>query len=109
LRRILEYFGRRSRYPGDQVSVDPDAHPLFDVAELGHIGYLLNALREREDIAEAGNNTLGHPQWTLTIKGWERLAPRFAPGGVPGTVFVAMAFTPDMDAAFDEAIHPAIT
>lgn len=109
LRRVLDYLGKRSRVPGDIISIDPDAYPLFDVAEAGHMGFLLEALVERGDIrlAERKNN-LGHPQWIVTMRGWERLTPSLTPGGIPGTVFVAMAFTDDMNAAFDAAIRPAV-
>ena len=43
----------------------------------------------------------------VTVTGWERLSPP-APGGTPGTVFVAMAQQVDMNAAYDEGIEPAV-
>jgi hypothetical protein len=58
LRRILEYLGSRSRYPGDEVAIDSDAHPLFDVAERDHMRFLLNALLKRGDIATPEENQL---------------------------------------------------
>jgi hypothetical protein len=108
LRRVLEHLGACSTNPGDMVSLDLDAYPLFDVAASGHMLFLLESLAESEVIRRAGpTNQLGHPQWIVTVKGWERLAP-LMPGGTPGTVFVAMAFTGDMNAAYDNAIRPAV-
>ncbi len=107
LRKVLEYLGSRSSFPGDVVAVDPDAHPLFDVVQSGHLGFLLDTLVARGHVRRIGQTALGHPTWMVTAEGLEQLAPS-GTGGTPGNVFVAMAFEADMNAAYDAAIHPAV-
>jgi hypothetical protein len=80
---------------------------LFDVAEESHLGFLLDTLLEKGDIRRSPGYGVQPEAWILTASGWDRLSPS-DPGGVLGTVFVAMAFEPDMDAAFDAAIQPAV-
>jgi|SRR6185503_11108928 len=107
LRLVLEYLASRSQFPGDTVGVGPDDYPLFDVAQNTHVMFLLETLEARVDLRRVANNNLGHPQYVITAAGWDRLTPATT-GGVPGTVFVAHAFSDDMQAAFDAAIQPAI-
>src|SRR5436190_2213313 len=107
LRKVLEYLGRQSGFPGDVVSVGPDDYPLFDVAQSGHLGFLLETLDEQREIRRIGQNSLGHPTWTVTVTGWKGLTPSVS-GGTLGTVFVAMALLDDMDVAYDAGIRPAV-
>jgi nucleoside 2-deoxyribosyltransferase len=99
---MLEYLGRTSKRPGDKVSLTPSIYPLFDAQESGELTYLLETLAERGDILRVDG-----ARWILKAAGWERLDP-LSPGGVSGTCFVAMAFAPELDPAFDDGIRPAV-
>jgi nucleoside 2-deoxyribosyltransferase len=43
----------------------------------------------------------------LTVDGWNSLDP-IAVGGIPGRVFVAMSFNPELDSVYEDAIQMAI-
>ena len=58
LRRILEHLATLSKFPGDVVCVDADAHPLFDVAESGRRYSCSTALHDSGFIQRAGENKL---------------------------------------------------
>ena len=45
---------------------------------------------------------------TLTVEGWKYVQPLLQPGGIPGQCFVAMWFSDETRAAYDEGIKPAI-
>jgi nucleoside 2-deoxyribosyltransferase len=101
LRRALEYLARRSRRPGDKVEIEHDIWPMFDAVESGEVTYLLTTLTEQGYIVDATGS-----RWQITAKSWEHLEPT-APGGIPGTCFVAMSFDPALDPAYDLGIRPA--
>jgi hypothetical protein len=65
---------------------------------------LLGIMRDEGLLAPAAH--LQDTDYVLTWKAWEALEP--VHGSVTGTVFVAMAFRPDVDPIYDEAIKPAI-
>src|SRR5690606_9512644 len=102
LRRVLDYLANRSTRPGDKVEIEHDIWPMFDAVDSGEVTYLLNTLAERGHIVETTGS-----RWQVTAKGWEALEPA-APGGVPGSCFVAMSFDPALNSAFDSGIRPAV-
>jgi hypothetical protein len=99
---VLEYLAKQSTQPGAAVSIGPDDFVLFDAADSQEIGFLLDSLIEQKAITRASSQGL-----VVTASGWERLMPSSV-GGVPGTCFVAMAFDPTLDDAYEAGIKKAI-
>jgi len=48
-------------------------------------------------------------QLALTFDGWNQVQPLARPGGIPGRCFVAMWFTPETSAAYEQGIEPAVS
>jgi hypothetical protein len=102
LETLLRLIGQRSDGLGRTVSIDPDDFVLLDAADVNEMSYLLDALVEQDAVRQRV-----HLGYVVTPKGWERLAP-IAPGGTPGTCFVAMSFDPSLNPAFSDGIFPAV-
>jgi hypothetical protein len=104
LDRLLRYYAGAAPTPGSTF-VRHSAHadyPLFDAFDVEEVEYLGTVL------AEEGLITARDDDWTLTPKGWASLSP-VSPGGTPGTCFVAMAFDPSMDEAYESGIKPSVS
>jgi hypothetical protein len=106
LRRVLEHLQTRSPNPGHWVTWHAPDYPLFDCVNAQEYQYLGRTLEDQGDITTVAQEG-GAWRIVITAKGWERLQPS-APGGVPGAVFVAMAYADDLEAAYDAAIQPAV-
>jgi hypothetical protein len=100
---LLQLFAARSGTVGNSVSLKPDDLVLIDAANGSEMHFLTDALVEQDVLRQMGPSR----SFAVTPKGWERLAPTH-PGGQPGTCFIAMAFDPSLDDAYDNAIHPAV-
>jgi hypothetical protein len=101
---LLEVIHKRTVHPGTNVdfSVEDD-YPLLSAAAPAEALYYLRYLSERNLI----DGDVRGKRFTITVDGWDRLLP-IAPGGIPGTCFVAMSFDPVLDPIFDEGLRPAI-
>jgi Nucleoside 2-deoxyribosyltransferase len=53
----------------------------------------------------AGTNSV---HLTLSMKGWNQIQPLPRPGGIPGRCFVAMWFSEELRAAYEQGIKPAV-
>jgi hypothetical protein len=103
LRMVLEYLARNTKRPGDQVQPNwNDEYPLFDALNSDEILFFLETLESQGFIDGASPNLV-----RVTAKGWEQLEPNVA-GGEPGTCFLAMAFAPEMNEAYNSGFVPAI-
>ncbi len=102
---LLQLFSTRSTSAGKAVILSLDDFVVLDAADVEEMEFLIGTLVEQGAVRRRDSTgLLGH---IVTAKGWERLAPT-DPGGVPGTCFVAMAFDPSLDDAYEHGIKPAI-
>ena len=76
-------------------------YPLLDARDPTEAQYLLSYVL----ISGYVDGDTNSHDFTITMKGWDRLAPT---GGVPGTCFVAMSARADLDDAFDNGILKAV-
>lgn len=100
---LLRWYESKSPHAGAQVPLEGNLYPLIDAKNQNEVGFLNETLVEQGLLAPRG----AAGQFCVTAKGWERLYPS-APGGIPGTCFVAMSFAPELNPAFDEGIKPAV-
>ena len=103
--RLLEELARRSLFAGDWVDLEFLPTLVRLKCEVpGELAYLSDALIERGLIAR---NDGPRELLQVTAKGWETLVP-IGGAGVPGVCFVAMAFAPELNDAYDTGMLPAI-
>jgi hypothetical protein len=103
LRRVLEVVEGRTARAGETVTISGNLdYPLFHAQE-SEVPFLVATLIDKKLLdRKPGGGVF------LTADGWEQLEPSRG-GGVAGTCFVAMSFKSDLDAAYDQGIHPAVT
>ncbi len=101
-RTFLERVGDQSRgRAGARVKVDDELDwAVFGAQDKDEFYWLRSAL------AKQGLIDVGTDHLSLTPAGWETYRP--GRDGARGTCFVAMAFDPSLDAAFDRGIRPAV-
>jgi hypothetical protein len=104
LDRLLRYYAELSGSPGRRFALDEalQNYSLFAAYDTGEVQYLIDILKDQNAIKAV---TQGYAQ--LTRDGWRQLNPR-APGGTPGSCFVAMAFDPRLDGAYETGIAKAV-
>ena len=102
LRRLLKHMALQTQetHPGAKVQVTGKMYPLFDAAR-SEMGYLTDLLAKRGDVEREANSF-----FRITEQGWKRLEP-IAPGGEPGTCFVAMA-SDMVNRAYEPGIRAAV-
>ncbi|MBT4492466.1 MAG: hypothetical protein HOC70_04420 [Gammaproteobacteria bacterium] len=109
--RALE---RRSKFPGSLVQVTPGIdYPLAWASGEEEFLYLLRDLLSRRLVAvpEGGTKALREDvsfETLITPAGWEYLEKHRAVSAISDQVFVAMSFSPNLQAAWEDAIRPAI-
>jgi hypothetical protein len=102
LRRVLERAEELTTRAGEAVKIYQALdYPLFHALE-SEVPFLVKTLIDQELLEQKSD------AYVITAKGWEQLEPA-GRGGAPGTCFVAMSFKPELDAAYDEGIRPAVT
>ena len=99
---LLRWFEKHSDHPGAIVRRRGNLFALVDAQNEDEVGFLCGTLVKQGSIEQVGTD-----QYQITAKGWERLSPS-APGGDPGTCFVAMSFDKTLDLAYGEGILPAV-
>ena len=109
---LLQELGRQSIFPGDWVRLNW----LETLCRLkcqwpGEVAFLATALIHRGLVVKepGASPDLDNSSVPLQVtpEGWEALEPVLG-AGIPGVCFVAMSFTPDLQAAYDIGIQPAI-
>lgn len=106
MNHLLQEVARLSIFPGDWVHLDWFQTLARLKCEVpGETDYLSHALVDRGLLVRENDGP--HPPLQVTAKGWETLAP-IGGAGVPGLCFVAMAFAPGLNEAYDVGIRPAI-
>ena len=107
LDKLMRYFERRTQYPGEPVPVsDRSIFPLIGAQEPGEVRYFCEHARRIGYISGPIEGTFG--PFAITIAGWEYLDPSSSGSGVPGRVFVAMSFDPDMKPVYEDGLEPAL-
>lgn len=110
---LLRALERRTKFPGQRVTLTPHLdYPLAWASKEDEFLYLLRALIERALV----RRTDGPPEPTdsfefeveLTADGWNYLDQHARPSAVSDQVFVAMAFAPEMNTAWELGIRPAL-
>jgi hypothetical protein len=101
LAKLLEYLGKQSEFPGEQVKIETNDYPVCDARNRHELRYLVETLQQQGDVEFHPADDMA----TVTANGWAKLEPV---GGVPHACFVAMAFDPRMTSALDDGILPAI-
>jgi hypothetical protein len=105
-RMILEWIRARSSYFTQAAEIDPSLdYPLFDAVSGEECRALLEHLSARRLITTG--EYIEATGWQLTMAGWDFIEP-LTRGGIPGRCFVAMAFAPELDAAYLQGIKAAI-
>lgn len=107
LDKLLRYFTSRSTELGRGIVVKTfTLAPWCDGTD-GEALYLYHALVERGSLVQLETNPEGGI-CQVTPRGWEEIAPSTG-AGVPGTVFVAMSYNPELLEAYLRGIEPALT
>lgn len=102
-RRLLHLLADRSQFPGQLVAVDPQLdYPLVDAGSPQEFKWFLDHLIARA-LIEAKTGGV-----QLTLQGWEQVDPKASATGKLNYGFIAMAFDPSLDGAY-EASRAAIT
>ncbi len=106
---LLRLIAQRTGTPGQAWCVQKERdYPLiaaYNPAELQ--SYLLH-LEERGHLHHPQDISDGTTRCEITVSGWEALEPILTHDGIPGRCFIAMAFRPSLDTAYDEGIRAAI-
>lgn len=103
LEKFLRMIARRAQVMGEPAVYDyASDYPLVDAKNHSEFIFLANFLTDEGYITDGQNHG------ALTVKGLRAIEPTAGPGGIPGRCFVAMAFRPDTDEAFDLGVIPAV-
>lgn len=109
--RFLELIALGSEGPGDLIPFQtPEFRARLRCRTANEVEFLFHQLVGRgmltkQPFVEATGMPTGVT--ALTAKGWEAIEPA-AGLGLPGICFVAMSFSPELNAAFDDGIRPAV-
>jgi len=103
--KVLEVVKDRTPHPGAMVEIKSWIDfPLVDAINEDELNYLLGYVVKENNLE--GRHTAHIFEYRLTFKGWEHLKPMG--GGKPGRCFIAMAFHPSMDEAYQNGIDLAV-
>ena len=78
---------------------------LIDCYNADEFAWHINVLIEQGFLTRSGSASI---DLRLTVAGWKRVQPFPQSGGIPGQCFVAMWFSTETHAAYQEGIEPAI-
>ncbi|UFH96734.1 nucleoside 2-deoxyribosyltransferase [Bacillus toyonensis] len=110
LNESLINLGKLTKFPGNKVTIVGKDMPIFFVQSnnLEEMGYIIKQL-EQDELIEVQKSTDSPAYITVTVKGWNRIA-ELEKGREVDTkqAFVAMAFSPEMDGPYKNAITKAI-
>jgi hypothetical protein len=102
--KFLRMIERRTRQPGEDVIVNANSdYPLIDAVNNAPVYYFAKYWEDLGCIEQKGDHVA-----LLTVKGWDRLDPGSAGGGIPGRVFIAMSFDASLDGIYEHGIKAAI-
>jgi hypothetical protein len=102
---LLRWYEKQSTYAGAWVPADDfRMYPLVDARHPQEVAFLRETLVAQGLLIERPNKP--HYESRLSAEGWARLSP--AVGGEPGSCFIAMAFHPSLNDAFENGIVPAV-
>jgi hypothetical protein len=108
LEKLFQLLAKRCEVPGGQTRLMPPLdYPLISAKSWNEVYAYLGHLHD-SGLIELSRLADGHVDCEVTVPGWQRLDPSREAGGEPGTCFVAMWFTEEMENIYDVAIAPAI-
>jgi nucleoside 2-deoxyribosyltransferase len=105
--KLLIAIARKSRYPADRVSLDPDdSYPIGYCTNTRELKFYIEHLRVQRliDCEPAGEDLV----CIVLPEGWTAVESHRPSNLVSDKAFVAMWFDPSMRPAYDEGIEPAI-
>jgi hypothetical protein len=107
LNKLLRYLERRTEHPGAAVQIaDRWMFPLIDAKEPTEVRYFCEHAKRIGHIDGPTEGGLG--PFTITVRGWEYLDPSSSGAGIPGRVFVAMSFDPELKNVYEEGFRRAL-
>lgn len=109
---LLRNIARKSRFPGDDVTITPDRdYPLAWAENEEELIYYLNSLVERKFL----RTTQGHLEIhklinvvIITAAGWEFLEKNYKVAVISNQAFVAMSFSDELNSVWSNAIKKGI-
>jgi hypothetical protein len=104
--RALQNVARGAPRPGRTMPVSDEELYLFFAADVEELAFVLRALSSRGLIF--GFQSTLPAQIGLTADGWQRVSELEAPRIDSRQAFVAMAFAPELDAAWHEGFFKAV-
>ncbi len=103
---LLRNIEQKSKYPGDEVQIEPKIDVPFAWASgPQEFNYYLESLKKRGFLE---GTTISPPQYIITPRGWDYLEERAARIEEKTQVFVAMSFSKEMKPIWDKGLKPAI-
>jgi hypothetical protein len=111
IHELLRLIANHIEAPGRSWAICPKRdYPLITAADHAEVMTYLNHLQARELLIYKVQviESLESISCEITIPGWELIEPTIQPGGNPSRCFVAMWFSPDMAAAYQDGIEPAV-
>jgi hypothetical protein len=107
--RLLREAAKRSGRPhiGAPFSLTND-FTLIDCYSQEEFVWYIEWLKKQELVFQTSAGPTA-AQLTLSMEGWNRVQPLSRPGGIPGRCFVAMWFSDETRAAYEEGIELAVS
>ncbi len=106
--RLLREIAKRAVRPQGVATFSPQADfTLIDCYNNTEFAWYIESLGTQGLVAHAGGSTAVH-SLTLTVQGWKTVQPLPQSGGIPGQCFVAMWFSSETHAAYENGIKPAV-
>jgi hypothetical protein len=106
--RLLREIAKKAVRPQGVATFSPQTDfTLIDCYNNNEFSWYVASLSNQGLITRTGVTTADY-SLTLTVEGWKRVQPLPQPGGIPGQCFVAMWFSVETHAAYENGIKPAV-
>jgi hypothetical protein len=107
--RLLREAAKRAGRPhiGAPFSLAND-FTLIDCYSREEFIWYIDWLKKQELVFQTGGD-LTAVELKLSMEGWNQVQPLSRPGGIPGQCFMAMWFSDETRAAYEEGIEPAVS
>jgi hypothetical protein len=109
LERFLQEIAKRAIRPheGAWFHLNED-FTIIDCHSREEFEWYINWVKQQQFAYQTGAGP-DDAQLTLSMDGWNQVQPLPRPGGIPGHCFVAMWFSNETKAAYEQGIEPAVT
>ncbi|WP_250634191.1 hypothetical protein [Pinirhizobacter soli] len=102
----LASLARNTKLGGQTIFIHSQHYPRLWAYSVDELNYLVHTLHE-QGLIHSTDNFAGHACY-LTANGWAKVESSLQAGANSDQAFVAMAFSQDMKAIFDQGIAPAV-